>query len=59
MDVWEHLDNSKPVDREYVRKVIQVDCPSRGRVDAWIYYFNRSTDGFTPIESGDWLEHIS
>ncbi|MCB2193201.1 MAG: gamma-glutamylcyclotransferase [Deltaproteobacteria bacterium] len=54
LDGFEHFFPGDPDNSEYLRKLI----PLTGReASAWVYVFNRSTEGLTLIPGGDWAAH--
>ncbi len=42
---------------EYIRRKMQVTLKSGKEVAAWVYIFNRKTEGLELIESGDFLQY--
>lgn len=51
LDELEHYDPRHRADSLYRRRCIHIDEPM---ADAWIYYWNRPTDGLTLIDHGSW-----
>ncbi|MFH5833559.1 gamma-glutamylcyclotransferase [Halalkalibaculum sp. DA3122] len=61
LDRYEGYDAFDPDNSLYVRKKESVWVASSEYVNpvtAWIYLYNRSTDGLTEIRSGDYLSYI-
>lgn len=54
LDRWEDYDPQSPADSEYVRRRVRLAQPP---LEAWVYHYNRSTEGLRQIAGGDWREH--
>ena len=53
LDRYEDCDPDKPSLGEYVRVRARVEAESGAAIEAWIYLYNRATDGLQRIASGD------
>ncbi|MGA8006473.1 MAG: gamma-glutamylcyclotransferase family protein [Burkholderiales bacterium] len=54
LDRYEGWDPDRPSEREYLRVRTQVESEAGEAVEAWLYLYNRSTEGLAPIDSGDY-----
>lgn len=54
LDDWEEYDPRSPQRSVYVRRRVRLREPA---LEAWVYYWNRSTDGLELIAGGDWRAH--
>ena len=55
LDKYEGCSSDDPEPSEFVRKKRTVQCTDGQRMSAWIYLYNLSTQSFSPIVSGDFL----
>jgi gamma-glutamylcyclotransferase (GGCT)/AIG2-like uncharacterized protein YtfP len=58
LDAYEECGPNFPEPTEYVRRKENVRLKSGRVVTAWVYIFNRTTDGLKRIESGDFYRKI-
>lgn len=55
LDAYEQCDRSCPEQGLFRRRRVEVTVDDGRRLDAWIYLYNRSTEGLPRIASGDFL----
>lgn len=56
LDKYEECSIDFPLPTEYVRKIQSVRLARGQNIQAWVYLYNRPTDGLIPIESGDFIK---
>jgi gamma-glutamylcyclotransferase (GGCT)/AIG2-like uncharacterized protein YtfP len=54
LDEYENFDPQSPSTSLYRRELAKVFVEDGTPLDAWVYLYNRSTNGLTPIPSGRW-----
>ncbi len=59
LDDYEECSDAYPEPREYRRVQQEIHMESGERVTAWVYLYNRDTEGLERIESGDYLEYLA
>jgi gamma-glutamylcyclotransferase (GGCT)/AIG2-like uncharacterized protein YtfP len=55
LDKFERFDAHKSRESLYVRHVVRLKEPAG--LDAWVYFYNRPTQGYPLVPGGDWREH--
>jgi gamma-glutamylcyclotransferase (GGCT)/AIG2-like uncharacterized protein YtfP len=55
LDTYEECGSGFTAPAEYVRQLGTVSLRSGRKVEAWIYIYNRATEGLCRIETGDFL----
>lgn len=53
LDAFEGYDSAQPHKSLYTRSCVRLASPN---VDAWVYFYNQTTELKTMINSGDWLQ---
>lgn len=57
LDRYEDCDLDDPADSEYLRRQRLVRLGKSRKVRAWVYEYNRSVDGLTPLAGGVYRPH--
>lgn len=58
LDEYEGVNPEPPQQPMYNRELALVEKNDGTQVDAWVYWFTGSVDGFPVIDSGDMLDYI-
>lgn len=57
LDDYEDFQPTNETDSLFVRRKLKVKTDKKNLIDAWVYIFNKPTDGLIELPSGDFIEY--